>query len=190
MPQIRCTCGTMLDYPEAHAGKKLRCPRCQAIVETPATQPASEQIMTAELLPASWYWVAHVLVAGALIDLARNAPWRRLAEPAQLNVWLGSIVILAVLWSIRAGVRPGLGFHLLGATACTLLFGPRLAVAAMLLVVATQVAAGAIVLQTLSVNALVMGVFPVGVSQALLRLVERRLPPHLFVVQHAVVASD
>ncbi len=137
--------------------------------------------LTAELLPASWYWAAHVLVAGALIDLARNAPWRRLAEPAQLNVWLGSIVILAMLWSIRAGVRPGLGFHLLGATACTLLFGPRLAVAAMLLVVATQVAAGAMALQTLSVNALVMGVFPVGVSQALLRLVERRLPPHLFV---------
>ena len=137
--------------------------------------------LTAELLPASWYWAAHLLVVGTLIELACNAPWRRLSEPAQLNVWLGSIVILAVLWSIRTGVRPGLGFHLLGATACTLLFGPRLAIAAMALVVATQVAAGVIPLQTLSVNALVMGVFPVGVSQAVLRLVERRLPQHLFI---------
>jgi uncharacterized membrane protein len=137
--------------------------------------------LTAELLPASWYWVAHILVLGLLIDVVRNAPWRRLAEPAQLNVWLGSIVILTLLWTIRTGVRPGLGFHLLGATACTLLFRPRLAIAAMTLVVAGQVVAQAIPLQSLSANALLMGAFPVAVSQGILLLVERRLPPHLFI---------
>jgi hypothetical protein len=55
MLQTSCTCGAELQYPEAHAGKKLRCPRCQAIVETPAPAPAAppvEQIMTAELLPS------------------------------------------------------------------------------------------------------------------------------------------
>ncbi|HTS55736.1 MAG TPA: energy-coupling factor ABC transporter permease [Burkholderiales bacterium] len=137
--------------------------------------------LTAGLLPAPWYWVAHLTLLGVLIHVAVGAPWRQLADPTRLNVWLGSIVILAVLWSIRAGVRPGLGFHLLGATACTLLFGPRLAVAAMVLVVASQVAAGTISLYSASANALGMGVVPVAVSQAILRLVERRLPPNLFV---------
>lgn len=54
MLQTKCTCGAELQYPEEHAGKKLRCPRCQAIVETPAAAPAAppvEQIITAELLP-------------------------------------------------------------------------------------------------------------------------------------------
>lgn len=54
MLQTKCTCGAELQYPEEHAGKKLRCPRCQAIVDTPAHAPAAppvEQIMTAELLP-------------------------------------------------------------------------------------------------------------------------------------------
>jgi len=137
--------------------------------------------LTADLMPASWYWMAHVFLAGVLVELARHAPWRRLSQPTQLNVWLGAIVTLALLWSIRTGIRPGLSLHLLGATACTLSFGPRLAIAAMVLVVATHVAAGSIALQALSVNALVMGVFPVVMSQAVLRLVERWLPRHLFV---------
>jgi len=137
--------------------------------------------LTAELLPASWYWVAHILLTLALIDVVHNGRWRRLAQPAQLNVWLGAIVLLTLLWSLRAGVRPGLSFHLLGATACTLLFGPRLAIAAMVLVAAAQVASGAMPLQSLSANALIMGVFPVMVSHAILRLVERALPPHLFI---------
>ena len=53
MPQTVCTCGTKLEYPEAHAGKKLRCPRCQAIVQAPAAPalPPEDAIMTAELVP-------------------------------------------------------------------------------------------------------------------------------------------
>ncbi|MFO0866660.1 MAG: hypothetical protein U0744_18815, partial [Gemmataceae bacterium] len=53
MPQTLCSCGTKLEYPEAHAGKKLRCPRCQAIVQAPsAPEPLpADAIMTAELVP-------------------------------------------------------------------------------------------------------------------------------------------
>lgn len=137
--------------------------------------------LTVALLPQSWWWVADAVLLGVMIDAGRHAPWRRLREPAQLNVWLGCIVTLALLWGVRAGVRPGLSFHLLGATACTLLFKPRLAIMAMTLVVTSQVATGVIELQSAAANALLMGVFPVLISQAVLRLVERRLPPNPFV---------
>ncbi|MBX9679606.1 MAG: DUF1559 domain-containing protein [Gemmataceae bacterium] len=54
MPQLNCTCGTALNYPATQAGKKIRCLRCQAIVETPtAALPASEKIMVAEALPTA-----------------------------------------------------------------------------------------------------------------------------------------
>ena len=135
----------------------------------------------AGLLAPSWYWIADLVLAVLLWGVVRKAPWRRLSESARLNLWLGTVVALSVLWSIRTGIRPGLGFHLLGATASTLVFGPRLAIAALALVVGSQVATGTIALQALSLNALIMGVYPVGVSYAILRFTERRLPPHLFI---------
>jgi len=135
----------------------------------------------AGLLGPLWYWIADLLLAALLWDVLRKAAWRRLSQPVQLNLWLGTVVVLSVLWSIRTGIRPGLGFHLLGATASNLMFGPRLAIAAMVLVLGGQVATGTIALQALCLNALVMGVCPVGVSYAILRLVERRFPPHLFI---------
>ncbi|HTT41247.1 MAG TPA: energy-coupling factor ABC transporter permease [Burkholderiales bacterium] len=135
----------------------------------------------AGLLPPAWYWVSDLVLAVLLWDVARNAPWRRLSQSSHLNVWLGTVVVLSVLWTIRTGILPGLGFHLLGATAAQLVFGPRLAIAAMVLVVGSQVATGAITLQALGLNALVMGVYPVWISYAILRLTERRLPPHLFI---------
>src|SRR5262245_48839059 len=112
--------------------------------------------LTSGLLPAAWYWIAHALLAALVIVAALRAPWPRLLDPAVLHLWLGTVVALSVLWSIRTGLRPGLAFHLLGATACTLLFGRELALAAMLLVVTGQVLTGAIAPWTFSVNALVM----------------------------------
>jgi uncharacterized membrane protein len=86
-----------------------------------------------------------------------------------------------VLWSIRAGVRPGLGFHLLGASACTLMFGLRLAFLAMTLVAFGAALSGSLDLWSMPVNALVMGAVPIAVTLVMLRLVERWLPSHFFV---------
>jgi uncharacterized membrane protein len=137
--------------------------------------------LTSGLLPAAWYWIAHGLLAALAVVIARRAPWQRLLNPLVLHLWLGTIVALSVLWSIRTGLRPGLAFHLLGASACTLLFGRELGLVAMLLVVAGQVLTGVIAPWTFSLNALVMAAFPVAVSHALLRFVQTRLPSNLFV---------
>ena len=74
-----------------------------------------------------WYWAAWIVWLPLFAHALWWAPWGRLKETELLNVWLGMIVLLTLLWSLKAGVRPGLNFHLLGATVFTLSFGPLLA---------------------------------------------------------------
>ena len=137
--------------------------------------------LRAELLQPGWYWAALPLAAALVLNAARRVRWRQLADSARLNVFLGTIVALLVLWSIRAGIRPGLGFHLLGATACTLMFGPRLALLAMTLVMIGAAVAGSLQWWSLPLNILLMGALPVALSWGILRAVERWLPANLFV---------
>lgn len=133
------------------------------------------------LLPAVWHWFGHVLFALVLIGSVRAAPWRRLKDGAQQNVWLGAIVVLLAVWSIKTGIKPGLNFHLLGATALTLMFGPHLAVIGLTVVLLGVTLAGSGGWQSFSVNALVTGVLPVWASFLCYRLVDTKLPNHFFV---------
>jgi uncharacterized membrane protein len=138
------------------------------------------------LIPAAWHWVALLGFAALLAVAMLRAPWRRLADPSRQHAWLGSIVLLSGLWMMRAGIQPGLGFHLLGATVCTLMFGPWLAFVAMTLVVAGAALAGVIDLAGLPITALLMGALPIAVSLGILRASQRWLPSHFFVYIFAV----
>ncbi|PWB53959.1 MAG: hypothetical protein C3F18_07045, partial [Nitrosomonadales bacterium] len=80
------------------------------------------------LLPPSWQWLAHLLFVAVLGGAVYRAPWRRLRDNDQLHLFLGLCVALMLLWSIKTGIKPGLNFHLLGATVFTLMFGPWLAI--------------------------------------------------------------
>jgi uncharacterized membrane protein len=127
------------------------------------------------LLFATW------LTAGGLLGLiARRAMWRMLADPANLNIFLGACVTVLSLWRIKAGIEPGLNFHLLGATVFTLMFRPLLAMVAVALI-----SAGAALWDgqyaAFAANWLIMGVLPVGVTWAVHRLVVGWLPPNIFV---------
>lgn len=134
------------------------------------------------LLPSAWYWIAHVLYAMALGGAVYAAPWRRLRDSEQLHLWLGSCVALMLLWSfLKTGIRPGLNFHLLGATLVTLMFGPYLAVAGLSVVLLGVSLFGYSGWESFSANALLMGVLPVAVSYALYRLADSKLPNHFFV---------
>ncbi|MBI5900087.1 MAG: energy-coupling factor ABC transporter permease [Rhodocyclales bacterium] len=73
------------------------------------------------LFPQAW-------ALGAWLPLIAARPWclrttagQRLTDSSQLNVWLGGVVLLILVWSMKAGVKPGLDLHLLGATLFTLL---------------------------------------------------------------------
>ena len=110
------------------------------------------------LLFATW------LAAGGLLGLiARRATWRMLADPANLNIFLGACVAVLGLWRIKAGIDPGLNFHLLGATVLTLMFRPLLAMVAVAFITAgTALWEGQYV--AFAANWLIMGALPVGVT--------------------------
>lgn len=133
------------------------------------------------LLPPSWQWLAHLLFALALGGAALAAPWRRLRDNEQLHLFLGVCVALMLLWSIKTGIRPGLNFHLLGATVFTLMFGPWLAIAGLGVVLLGVTAYGLSGWESFSVNGLLMGVLPVLASYGIYRLVDSKLPNHFFI---------
>lgn len=131
-------------------------------------------------IPTVWLWASWLAALGLAWVLARRAAWPMLLERANLNVFLGATVAVLGLWLIKAGIKPGLNFHLLGATALTLMFRPLFALLALGLVTA------AITLwhdeyAAFAANWLLMGALPVGVSWGIYRLVDGRMPNHFFV---------
>jgi len=133
------------------------------------------------LLPEAWYWGGHALFAAALGWALLTAPWPRLKDDLQQHIWLGACVSLMVLWSIKTGIRPGLNFHLLGATLIALMFRAQLAIVAATVVTVAVTLASDGGWQSFSVNALTMGVLPILLSYALYRLIDKYLPNHLFI---------
>lgn len=110
-----------------------------------------------------------------------RARWRRLADSEQLNVWLGMVVLLTVIWSLRAGVRPGLAFHLLGTTVFTLSFGPALAFIGLSLVTAAVAFNDGSGPLAFAINACLLAGGGVMLSHFLFRLLSALLPRHFFV---------
>ncbi len=132
------------------------------------------------LFPESWQWAAWLFLLPAALWCMRIAPWQRLAG-SRSNVWFGAIVALALLWSMKAGVRPGLTFHLLGATAMALMFGFRLGFLGMLAVLAATTLNGDAGWAAFALNASLTVLLPTAVARIGLWLVERFLPSNLFV---------
>jgi uncharacterized membrane protein len=125
-------------------------------------------------------WTASLLYGATLVAALRMAPWARLRNSEQLHVYLGLVVALLVLWAMEIKVQPGLSFHLLGATAATLMFGWSLAVIAVsLALLGTCINGGG--WEGFAVNAMLAGVVPITLTQALLILARAYLPRHFFV---------
>ncbi len=133
------------------------------------------------MLPAPWVWSAHVLYGLILALAIWRAPWRALTKPGMSHVFLGACTFLMVLWSLQAGVSPGMGFHLLGATMLTLMFGWELAVIALGIVLLGVTAYGMGGWHAFSMNGLLTGVVPVLLSYGIYRAVDRWMPHNIFV---------
>lgn len=138
-----------------------------------------------------WYALGWGVFALVLALSVWRAPWRRLQDSASLNLWLGNCVILMLLWSMKAGVQPGLNFHLLGAMLLTLEFGPALAMLGITVVLAGITLNGAVGWQAFGLNALLMGAVPVACGHGLWRLGDRCLPknPFVFIFTNGFFAS-
>ncbi len=118
---------------------------------------------------------------GCIAIAAVRAPWRTwLDRSDRQHAWLGSLVLLMFVWSLRAGVTPGLTVQFLLISALTLMHGWALAV----------VGAGVVLLADalqhhnladLPVNLLCSGIVPATVTWVVHRVVEARLPHNYFV---------
>lgn len=133
------------------------------------------------LLQGEWYraaWVAWALVVA--FGMLR-APWSSLKEPGRFNIWLGMVVLLIFIWQLKAGVKPGLEFHFMGAALLTLSFGPWLAFFALSLILAGVTFNGTGDWRSYGLNALLGGGMGVLASHAVLRIAERFFSRNLFV---------
>lgn len=141
--------------------------------------------ITDGLFGAAWAYGAFIPYALLLLWAARSAPWKRLADNAQMHVWLGTIVVLTLIWSLKAGAKPGLHLHLLGATTFTLMFGRQLALIGLSIVLAAVTFNASLKgihgWQAFALNALALIVVPVFVAHGIWRFVERFLPANIFV---------
>jgi uncharacterized membrane protein len=133
------------------------------------------------LLPSSLHWIANFLALLLLALALIRAPWRWLKRTDILNVFMGAAVTLIMVWSIKAGIKPGLNFHMLGATLLTLMFGPWLALAVLSLVLGAVTITGSAGWISFGANFLLMAALPVMMSYAIFRAADRHLPNHLFV---------
>jgi uncharacterized membrane protein len=130
------------------------------------------------LFPQAWALGAFLPLFFVWLWCLRTAPWKRLADSVQFNVLLGTIVLLVLVWSMKAGVKPG-------ATMFTLMFGRQLAILGFSLVLAGITLNGELLGRegwlAYGLNALVLAVFPVLLADAIRRAVERLLPENFFV---------
>ncbi len=137
--------------------------------------------LTDSLLPADllfFAWFVWLLIG---LQALRVAPWRTFLASSKLQqVFLGASTALFLMWIFEVGVRPALGFHFLGVTVYTLMFGWSLGVIGVsLIMTAVTVISGD--WAALAMNALLLGILPVSVSYGVYLLVERYLPHHLFI---------
>ena len=136
---------------------------------------------TADLFPELLYWLSHLAYAIVLGWALYSAPWYKLRNRENFNVFLGTTVALLLIWTMKAGIKPGMSFHLLGATLLMLMFGWQFALFSISLELVGQAIYGNIEWFSFSLNALLMGAIPVLFSFAVFRLSLLFLPKHFFI---------
>ncbi len=136
--------------------------------------------MVSSGIPTHWLWLLWMGcgLLGGLV--AWRARWAILMDRRNQTIFLGATSVVLALWLIKTGIKPGLNFHLLGATVLTLMFRPFFALFALSLVMAV-VSLWHGEYAAFAPNLLIMGVVPVAVSWGIFRFVDRRLPNHLFI---------
>jgi len=134
------------------------------------------------VLAESWVWLGWVLAVLLFGWAIRTAPWQKVRQDwAAQGVLAASVLVVFALWSVKAGIGPGLSFHFLGATVLTLMFGWQFALMSLLMVMVLLSVTGHIGWDALGMNWVVLAGVPVAVTWLALGLSYRYLPRHFFV---------
>jgi uncharacterized membrane protein len=127
--------------------------------------------------------LATFALSGVVLALAMlSAPWRVWLEDRERQwVWLASLGLLVGIWSMKAGISPGLSLRFLMVTALTLMHGWQLAVigGAMALVVLAFV--GQAAWGSFGADLLCVVIVPALVTAWVHELVHARLPHNYFI---------
>ena len=130
-----------------------------------------------------------VSVAGLAWALSRR-PWHLLRRGSLQHAWLGAMVFVALLWTVRATLVGGLVIQLLGATLMVTLFGLPLALVSLFVVdvvsmLGLEYLAGhswaLFDWPSLWMRYVWLALLPALISAALQSLMRRTLPRHPFV---------
>lgn len=132
------------------------------------------------LLDDSWYLLGWLVLGLLLAGVWRSGSWRRLADPSRFNQWLANCVLLTLVWSMKAGVLPGLNLHLLGAMVFPAVWRAT-GFAGFLPDTGRHYAGRSHGVAGFGLNALLMGAVPVGISALLVFMGQRILPKNIFV---------
>ena len=134
------------------------------------------------LLPVGLLWLGNILFILCLLLAVWFAPWKHLLKnPESQHVFMGAVVMLLTIWGIKAGISPGLGFHHLGATLFTLMFGWPLAVVGLTITMTASFVLQASDWTSLGVNGLLSIVIPCTTSYSILKLSQKWLPDNFFI---------
>lgn len=129
-----------------------------------------------------WLYVLHAIYGVALLWAVRSAPWRVIAANKGLqHLFLGAAALLAMMWSMRAGISPGLSVHFLGVTALTLILGWDLAIISASFVLLAMMLIGKESWDSWSVNGVCLVVIPALLTAFIQRQVSKRLPKNFFI---------
>ncbi|MGI9245966.1 MAG: energy-coupling factor ABC transporter permease [Steroidobacteraceae bacterium] len=139
-------------------------------------------LVEAGLLTGGVNVVASALAGVGLAFALHGAPWQAwLADRERQWVLLGSMALLLVVWSMKAGITPGLSVRFLLVTTLTLMHGWQLALVAGALVLAVLSYAGQAEWVNFGPNLLCMAVVPALFTAWLHERVHARLPHNYFI---------
>jgi uncharacterized membrane protein len=139
-------------------------------------------LIEAGLLSAGPAVVGSALGGVGLAFAIHGAPWKAWLEDREHQwVWLGSLALLLVVWSMKAGITPGLSVRFLLVTTLTLMHGWHLAVVGGAMVLAVLSAVGGADWASFGTNLLCTVLVPSLFTAWLHELVHDHLPRNYFV---------
>ncbi|MGW8246479.1 MAG: energy-coupling factor ABC transporter permease [Acidiferrobacterales bacterium] len=124
------------------------------------------------------FWLVFAILLGVTVW---RAPWHHLKEFSSLNILLGMVVAVMVVWTLKAGFAPGLTIHLLGTTLLTLMFGWAFAILGISLVLVAHTINDGSGWMALPLEIILLGAVPAIFSYLLYRIVDSRLPNNFFI---------
>jgi uncharacterized membrane protein len=135
-----------------------------------------------ELVGVGTRIVTGVLAAAAFGLAALSAPWRVWLDDRERQwVWLLGLAVLLGVWSMKAGITPGLSLRFLLVTALTLMHGWQLAVIGAALVLVVLSITGQAAWSSFGANLLCMAVVPALFTAWFHEFVHSRLPHNYFI---------